>query len=208
MSVFGFGKQRAPGIGRDRVPVLIQQQLPDLYRFARGVTGADSEAEDLVHDACVKALIAGETATFESENQFRTWLRRILINTYRDYYRRALRSPLRPLEYHAASDDSQNVVEMAPSTDLSPPESMQSEQSSTAIHNAFSTLPPEVRVVAVLFLVSGLSYQEIAAVTDCPIGTVMSRLGRGRKILRRELRDYCVDTTASLRNSGAGGDLT
>ena len=204
--MFSFARKNSSAIGQDQIPGLVQQQLPDLYRVARGVTGDNSDAEDLVHDSCVKALVAAKAVEFESRVQFDTWLRRILINTYRDFYRRALRSPVRPVEFHAASDDSQNVVEMVPSTDLSPPESVQSEQSSSAIHNAFATLPPEVRVVSVLFLVSGLSYQAIAAVTDCPIGTVMSRLGRGRKILRRELLDYCTESMASQQQSDTGGD--
>jgi RNA polymerase sigma-70 factor (ECF subfamily) len=51
-------------------------------------------------------------------------------------------------------------------------------------------LPPEVRVVSVLFLINGLSYKDIALVVDCPIGTVMSRLSRGRKLLREYLSDY------------------
>ena len=206
IDVFEFLNKGPNVVSTDQVSGLVQRQLPELYKVARGVTGDDTGAEDLVHDSCVKALVAAESAEFESEAQFNTWLRRILINTYRDIYRRALRSPVRPLEYHATSDDSQTVVEMVPSTDLSPPESVQSEQSSSAIHNAFSTLPPEVRVVSVLFLVSGLSYQEIAAITECPIGTVMSRLSRGRKILRRELLDHCTESMASQQRSDAGGD--
>lgn len=185
---------------------MIQQQLPNLYRIARGLAGQPSDAEDLVHDACLKALVASDSVEFQSEGQLNSWLRQILINTYRDQYRRALRSPLRPIEHHAASDEHQNVVEMAASTDPSPLESMQHDLSSSAIKNAFSTLPPEVRVVSVLYLVSGLSYREIARITDCPIGTVMSRLARGRKILRRELSAYCSEAHALRLARGAGGD--
>ena len=192
--------------GRD-ISMLVQQQLTSLYRFARGVTGCAQDAEDLVHDSCVKALGAAKTVRFESEKQFNIWLRRILINTYRDHYRRSLRSPLHSINRHAIPDDGSNVIEMVPSKDFSPSESMQSEQSTRAIHRALSILPPEVRAVVVLFLVNGFSYQQIAAVTDSPIGTVMSRLARGRTLLQRELKDYDADITTSRTREGMMGDL-
>ena len=206
MKVFGIEFSTGSTITGKAVPRFVQQQLPSLYRIARGITGHPSDAEDLVHDACVKALMSVESVEFDSENQFNTWLRQILINTYRDNYRRALRSPVRSQEHHATSDDSENVVEMVESTDPSPPESIEHEQSSSAIQNAFSTLPPEVRVVSVLFLVSGLSYREIAAITDCPIGTVMSRLARGRKVLRQKLSEFFPGEDADDRNVSSGGD--
>ena len=206
MKIFGIDISTDTRITGKAVPGFVQQQLPSLYRIARGITGHPSDAEDLVHDACVKALISTESVEFESENQFNTWLRRILINTYRDNYRRAVRSPVRPTEHHATSDDLENVVEMVESTDPSPLESIEHEQSSSAIQNAFSTLPPEVRVVSVLFLVSGLSYREIAAITDCPIGTVMSRLARGRKILRQELSAFFLEDDVGELNVSSGGD--
>ena len=206
MNLFGIEFTVGSRIAGKAIPRHIQQQLTSLYRIARGITGHPNDAEDLVHDACVKALMAAESVRFDSENQLNTWLRQILINTYRDNYRRAMRSPIRPQEHHATSDDAENVVEMVETTDLSPPESIQQEQSSSAIQNAFTTLPPEVRVVSVLFLVSGLSYREIAAITDCPIGTVMSRLSRGRKILRQELSEFFQDEGSGEQVIISGGD--
>ena len=168
----------------------IQQQLPRLYRIARGLSNHASDAEDLVHDSCVKALSSFGKSKFTDEISFNAWLKRILVNTYRDHYRRTVRSPIRPLEHHATSDTAPNVVELVVSTDPSPVESIQNCDSSNAIHIALSMLPPEVRVVSVLFLISGHSYKEIATVTGCPIGTVMSRLARGRQKLKDQLRDY------------------
>ncbi len=181
-----FGKRQS----RANFERQIQQQLPILFRVARGITDQASDAEDLVHDSCVKALSSFDSTNFSSEVSLGAWLKRILVNTYRDHYRRAQRSPVRPLEYHATSDETRNVVELVVSTDLSPLESMQNRDSTSAIHNAFSTLPPEVRVVSVLFLINGLSYKDIASITDCPIGTVMSRLARGREILKEKLSAY------------------
>jgi RNA polymerase sigma-70 factor (ECF subfamily) len=143
-----------------------------------------------VHDTCVKALTSGDSAEFASTAKLGAWLNRILVNTYRDQYRRSQRSPLLPHDYHATSDGSMNVYELVASTQQSPLQCMQNRDSSSAIQQALSALPPEVRVVSVLFLISELSYKEIAYISDCPLGTVMSRLARGRRLLRETLADF------------------
>ena len=168
----------------------IEAQLPALTRLARGLMRDPSEAEDLVHDSCVKALSTESANEFESEAKLGAWLKRILVNTYRDLYRRRQRSPLRAQDYHATSDDSMNVYELVASTEQSPVDCMHNRDSSSAIQDALSALPPEVRVVSTLFLVNDLSYRESAGITDCPIGTVMSRLSRGRRLLRALLSEY------------------
>ena len=83
-----------------------------------------------------------------------------------------------------------NIVELVANTELSPLQCIENRNSSSAIQHAFSMLPPEGRVVSVLFLVGEYSYKEIASITECPIGTVMSRLSRGRKLLRQPLAGY------------------
>jgi RNA polymerase sigma-70 factor (ECF subfamily) len=183
----------------------VEAHLPALTRIARGLARNPADAEDLVHDACVKALTAEETAKFESEANLCAWLNRILINTYRDQYRRSQRSPLRSHDYHATSDGSINVYELVASHEQSPLDCMQNYDSSSAIEHAFAALPPEVRVVTVLFLVSELSYKEIADITDCPMGTVMSRLSRGRRLLRNTLSEFDPreNTTAVTTQTGS-----
>jgi RNA polymerase sigma-70 factor (ECF subfamily) len=180
-----FGKNLA----RKKFEQQIEAHLPMLIRIARGFVDQQSEAEDLVHDTCVKALAYNKFETLADDSHLKAWLNRILINTYRDLYRRTKRSPVKP-DYYTTSEDAQNVVELVPSTELSPLESIQNRDSSLAIQQAFSALPPEVRVVSVLFLVNGLSYKDIASIADCPIGTVMSRLSRGRKILKERLSPF------------------
>lgn len=189
------------GIGnklrRTRFEQQVETRLPLLTRLARGIVAQQADAEDLVHDTCVKALTSVAELEFTSDSKFEAWLQRIMINTYRDQYRRTLRSPVKPIDYHATSDGNPNVIELVASTELSPGESMQHRKSSSAIHNALSTLPPEVRVVSVLFLVNQLSYKEIASITESPIGTVMSRLSRGRKLLQQELSDYAPASSSA-----------
>jgi RNA polymerase sigma-70 factor (ECF subfamily) len=180
-----FGKKLA----RKKFEQQVEAHLPMLIRIARRFVDQQSEAEDLVHDTCVKALAYTRFETLADESHLKAWLNRILINTYRDLYRRTKRSPVKP-DYQATFEDAQNIVELVPSKELSPLESIQNQDSSQAIQQAFSALPPEVRVVSVLFLVNGLSYKDIASITDCPIGTVMSRLSRGRKILKERLSPF------------------
>ena len=186
---------------RRRFEQLVEARLPSLVRVARGLVNQQIDAEDLVHDSCVKALTAFDSAKFFDDSRLGAWLHRILINTYRDQYRRALRSPVRPTESHATSDENLNVIELVASTELSPVESIHNRKSSSAIHNAFSTLPPEVRVVSVLFLVNELSYKEIAYITDSPTGTVMSRLSRGRKLLRELLSAYSLQDSPEIQGN-------
>lgn len=184
----------------------VEAHLPALTRLARGLMRNPTDAEDLVHDACVKALTAGTATESENNAGLGAWLNRILINTYRDQYRRSQRSPLRQQNYHATSDGNMNVYELVASHEQSPLECMQNYDSSSAIQHAFAALPPEVRVVTVLFLVSELSYKEIADITDCPMGTVMSRLSRGRRLLRNTLSEFDPREDATAVTSQAEGD--
>lgn len=194
---------------RKRFEQQVEAHLPILIRIARGIVDQQSEAEDLVHDTCVKALAYPKFDELVDDSHLKAWLNRVLINTYRDLYRRSQRSPVIPgylTKFHATSDDGQNVVELVTSTDLSPLETIQNCDSSRAIQHAFSALPPEVRVVSVLFLVNGMAYKDIASITDCPIGTVMSRLSRGRKMLRQRLSLFSpIDDSAAIA-SGDGSD--
>jgi RNA polymerase sigma-70 factor (ECF subfamily) len=184
----------------------VEAHLPALNRLARGIIHNSSDAEDLVHDTCVKALTSGESNEFTSTAKLCAWLNRILVNTYRDQYRRSQRSPLLPHDYHATSDGSMNVYELVASTEQSPLQCMQNRDSSSAIQQALSALPPEVRVVSVLFLVNELSYKEIAYITECPLGTVMSRLARGRRLLRETLADFNPGETTTAATAVAGSD--
>ena len=201
-----FGKN----LRRKKFEQQVEAHLPILIRIARGIVDRQSEAEDLVHDACVKALAYPKYNELVDDAHLRAWLNRVLINTYRDLYRRNQRSPIKPsylIKNHATSDDGQNVVELVPSTELSPLESIQNRDSSKAIQHAFSALPPEVRVVSVLFLVNGLSYKDIASITDCPIGTVMSRLSRGRKMLKEWLSPFSpIENSFEIVNAGGSDD--
>jgi len=167
----------------------VQQLLPELYRAARALVHEPADAEDLVHDTCVKAFRAFGDATLANEAACRGWLRRILVNTFRDWYRREMRSPTRATAPSLAAERD-NVVEFAASGEAGPSAQVEYDDFSDAADAAIATLPPEVRIVTALYVLDGLSYKEIATITECPIGTVMSRLARGRQTLRKQLSRY------------------
>ena len=166
-----------------------------LYRAARALTGNMADAEDLVHDAYVKAFLAFREGEFNSVDSCRAWLFRIMINTYRDQYRRQLRRP--EVELVVSSEDG--AVDDRWAADTPGPDLLaEAGLLRDAIREAVSSLLPEVRVVVVLFFIEGMKYREIADITGCPIGTAMSRLARGREMLRAALAEgWRVDANPS-----------
>ena len=134
----------------------------------------------------------------------RAWLLRIMTNTYRDRYRREARSPV-----VAGSVDLDRLDGAAPSREPGPDRLVESKCFAEAADAAIACLPPEVRLVVVLFFIEQLSYREIGEIAQCPTGTVMSRLWRGRRFLRQALRAYCeheprepLDEAVSAGGSG------
>lgn len=174
---------------RERFERHTQHFLPALYRTARRLTRDLSDAEDLVQDTYMKAFQAFEQAELRSEDACRAWLFRILVNAYRDRYRRQQRSPeVQPLAGGRERDDA--ITEAAGSLTSDPETLIAQKHFAEAAQAAMAMLAPEVRLVVTLFLVEELPYKEIAKIADCPIGTVMSRLARGRRHLQHLLQAH------------------
>ena len=165
--------------------------LAGLYRAARALSDQQADAEDLVHDTYVRAHDAHGNARFPSDNAFRAWVYRIMVNLFRDKYRRRARSPKQSVvsrsEPHAAAESA-----LVPDDAGDPTEFVERKQFAVAVRAAMATLPTEVRLAVTLFFVHDLSYREIAEITGCPVGTVTSRLARGREMLRNQLNDGLV----------------
>jgi RNA polymerase sigma-70 factor, ECF subfamily len=160
--------------------------LAGLYRAARALTDQQADAEDLVHDTYIRAHEAHENARFATDEAFRAWVYRIMVNLFRDRYRRRARSPeqsvVPPDETRAAAES-----ELAPDDAGDPTRLLERREFAAAVRTAMATLPTEVRLAVTLFFVHDLSYREIAEITGCPVGTVTSRLSRGREMLRHRL---------------------
>lgn len=154
--------------------------LPHLdaaYNYARWLTKNDTEAQDVVQDACVRAMRYFATLR---DSDARAWLFAIVRNTW---YSRLSRSATvmesTPLDDHR--DDR-------PDEALGPEALLVQQRAVARVRTALEQLPPDFREVIVLRELEGLSYKEIASVVQVPIGTVMSRLARGRDRLLQVLK--------------------
>jgi RNA polymerase sigma-70 factor (ECF subfamily) len=175
-----------------RERVRFEEEALDLadqvFRVARGLVNSKEEAEDLVQDTYARAFRSRRS--FTPGTNLRAWLLRILTNLNIDRGRRIQRSPdMQPLEEsdyflynkleEAAGDTEEDrVLERLSQDD---------------IVDALAAVPHDFRDVLVLVDIGDFTYADAAQILDIPIGTVMSRLHRGRRILKQELADLAVE---------------
>lgn len=161
-----------------------------MLALATRLTRNPSEAEDLVQDTVVKAMRA--QAQFSPGTNLKAWLLRILTNTFINRYRRGglERSVFGGPDAEPLAD---GWISTATMRQLRDPESLAlSPLIEAEIRSAIDALPVDFRMAVLLADVEELSYEEIATIMGCPMGTVMSRLHRGRKLLQKSLRDQAV----------------
>src|SRR5258705_9966432 len=161
-----------------------------LYGVACRLTRNPTEAEDLVQDALVKAMRARDQ--FQAGTNLKAWLFKILTNTFINKYRRGGLERV-VLEGPDADPLADGWVSAASMRALRDPENQALRPIvAQEITRALAELPEEFRLAVVLSDVEELSYKEIAEAMDCPVGTVMSRLHRGRRLLQKRLYDHAV----------------
>jgi len=162
-----------------------------LARFIRD----PAEVEDVVQEAFIKSYRA--LPSFRGESAFYTWLYRIGINTAKNYLvalgRRA------PTVTEFDSEEAESFEDGDQLRDINTPESlMMSKQIGTTVNEAMEALPEELRTAIALREIEGLSYDEIATMMNCPIGTVRSRIFRAREAIAAKLRPL-LDTRKDKR---------
>jgi len=160
--------------------------LPNLYSAALRLTRNPTDAEDLVQETFLRAYRG--FARFEPGTNLRAWLYRILMNTFINSYRKKQREPLTISEdevdeWYLYSKMAERGAE--PSAETAVIEALPDED----VQDALASLPEQFRTAVLLADVEGFSYKEIAEIVGVPIGTVMSRLHRGRKALEKRLWD-------------------
>ena len=163
--------------------------LDTLYGAAHRLTRNPRDAEDLVQDAVLRAYRFWDS--FQRDSNCKAWMLRILTNTFINEYQRKKRSRQILDAATVEQDATDGVLMHAGRDEQRDPQALLVERSvSDDVKRALDALPDDFRTAVVLCDVEGLSYKEIADSMDCPVGTVMSRLFRGRKLLAASLRQF------------------
>ncbi len=161
--------------------------IDSLYSTALRLTRNQQDAEDLVQDACLKAF--QYFFRFKQGTNFKAWIFKILMNTFINKYHKDVRTPpsvqFDKVEYavdNALKDDDRKTI----LTDGKLFKNLFDDE----IVQAIELMPEDYRIAVLLCDIENFSYKEISDVLDVPIGTVMSRISRGRKMLQKSLLDY------------------
>src|SRR4029450_10416303 len=180
-AMFGIPHQR-----RDEFDRVALVHVPELLRFAARLCGSADSGEDLLQETYLQAWRSFHR--FEAGTNCRAWLYKILLFTYSAQNRKRARQPFLV--------DLDTAGETALLVDAPTPDTLTAE----AVKAAFDRLPENFRTLVVLVDVEGLTYREAAAALDVPVGTVMSRLSRGRGLLRLELARHVPQSSAGARS--------
>ncbi len=167
--------------------------MDQLYSAAMRMTRNAADAEDLVQETYMKAYRAYDR--FEEGTNLKAWMYRILTNSYINRYRSKQR---RPDESDIADVEDMYLYrrlggEQASSLGTSAEEAFLSSVTDETVKAAIEAIPENFRIAVLLADVEGFAYKEIAEILEIPIGTVMSRIHRGRKALEKQLHDFAEE---------------
>jgi RNA polymerase sigma-70 factor (ECF subfamily) len=157
-----------------------------LYNFALRTTGNQDDARDLLQETYLKAYRFWEK--YEKGTNIRAWLFRIMKNSYINRYRKETKEPDK-VDYEEI-ENFYNLIRAESTNPNDLQEKLFGSLLGDEVSKALESLPDDFRTVVILSDIEGLTYEEIAEFVECPIGTVRSRLHRGRKLLQARLYEY------------------
>ncbi len=172
---------------RREFDALVERYHKQAYNIAYRMAGNHADAEDLTQEAFIRAFrFFGQ---YRRELPFDSWLYKIMSNVFIDRLRRKPKVRIRSLDQPVITDEGEAQFDVA-DTGIGPEEAVLSREMDGHIQAALDTLPEAFRLTVIYADIEGLSYEEIAEATNTNIGTVRSRLHRGRRLLRNKLKSY------------------
>jgi RNA polymerase sigma-70 factor (ECF subfamily) len=168
---------------------LVLKYQERIFRLIRRLLGNSDQVEDMAQEVFIRAYRS--LGSFKGEASFYTWLYKIALNTCRNYYRTLGRRP------EGSAVDGESVLMNLESRRDGPEKEAFRTEFWQKVRSSLQELPQEQREAVVLCDLGGLSYEEMATVIGIPVGTVRSRVFRGRRSLQRQLAPYLATTTGS-----------
>lgn len=171
---------------------LVQRYHKQAYNIAYRLTGNHADAEDLTQEAFLRAFRFFDH--YRRDLPFENWLFRIMSNLFVDDLRRRPKARIQSLDTPVGNDLSgeSNAYWEIPDNKENPERVVLHEELDEQIQKALATLPPDFRMTVILADIEGMSYEEISETMRCSLGTVRSRLHRGRKLLRSRLAGFSI----------------
>ena len=163
---------------------LVRRYERSVYNTAYRLSNSHDDASDIAQEAFVRAW--NNLKSFRGDSAFSTWLYRIVTNVFLDDRKRKRARPHISLDEELELDES-HVTRQYEDPNPGPVEMMEGEERKTILAKAIASLPEAQRVMVVMYHTQGLAYEEIAEITNLPMGTVKSRLNRARLALRDRL---------------------
>ena len=191
---------------RERFDELVSSYGPKLYRFAYGLLGNHHDAEEVVQDAFVRAFHALDN--FRGDSSFETWMHRITMNLARNKFHwnrrrgEGMKISLSDPESNPLEDGGDYDLEL-PDATHSPDALLEKVELEDNVVKGIRNLPESLREAMILRHLKDMPYDQIASVLECKIGTVKSRIARGRELLREFLTRMDSDSAASGKGRSA-----
>ncbi len=181
---------------------IVSRYKNKVYTYISRMVGPGADAEDLTQETFVRAYV--NLKSFQSRSSLNTWLFRIATNICIDFSRKSGRIRAHSASMTMSAEDGDEELEREiPDSRFDPQSMLLNKELGSKLEQALAALPEKLRVVVLLHDIEGLQYEEIAAVVECPLGTVKSRLFNARVSLREKLLPYLDGNIGGGQCAGA-----